>query len=422
MNKIELRGVIVPSEYDASWAESYIAKGIIIPESRFRAALAAANKKEPLTVYVNSPGGSVFSAGEMVNAVREWKAETKQPVTVTLGALTASAASAFAIMVADEIKAHANAKMMFHGAWTMSMGGKEMHQDTAELLDKINGDIKARLVSKYGMDPETVTEWFAEGREGWLNAQDLMDSKLASGIIEDPSDVIEFNADALGEIENRGLGIAAFLQTNTTEAADDSGQADDDQPSGGDVDAAGDGDGENEEQPADDNETGADTAGDTDPDADEPAGEDEPEEEGGPEPEGTQEGEDQPEDEGQDSPQSAIFESIEAARLAGVTEGQGQSAEMILTLRTKLATEQETARKLQSERDQLRAANEKAVESLKQANSHIQRLLSGGLSFSASIETWQQALDACDGDYDTARRKYPEAYRAQREQDKNNRK
>lgn len=223
MSRIDLRGVIVPSEYDASWAAGYIDKGIIIPESRFRSALAGANKGEPLTVYVNSPGGSVFSANEMVNAVREWKAETKQAVNVVLGALTASAASAFAIMVADTIKAHANAKMMFHGAWVMTVGGKEMHQDTAELLDQINGDIKARLVGKYGMSPEKVTEWFAEGREGWLSAKELVESKLASEIIADPSDVIDFPADALGDIEKRGLGIAAVLK-NLEVKADVSGQ------------------------------------------------------------------------------------------------------------------------------------------------------------------------------------------------------
>ena len=233
MSRINLRGVIVPSEYDAQWAAGYIEKGIIMPESRFRAMLGAAVKTEPLTVYVNSPGGSVFSAGEMVNAIREWKAETKQPVTIVLGALTASAASAFAIMVADDIKAHANAKMMFHGAWTLSIGGKELHQDTADLLDKINGDIKARLVSKYGMSPETVTEWFAEGREGWLSAQELVDAKLASGIIADPSDVIEFPADALGEIEGRGLGIAAFLGTQTKEGADVRGETHNDAATGG---------------------------------------------------------------------------------------------------------------------------------------------------------------------------------------------
>jgi hypothetical protein len=123
--------------------------------------------------------------------------------------------------------------MMFHGAWTMSIGGKEMHQDTATLLDKINGDIKARLVSKYGMAPETVTQWFAEGREGWLSAQELVDAKLATEIIADPSDVIDFPADALGEIEGRGIGIAAFLNTQTKqEKADVCGKTDADATTG----------------------------------------------------------------------------------------------------------------------------------------------------------------------------------------------
>jgi len=395
MNRIELRGVIVPSEYDSSWAEGYIAKGIIIPESRFRSMLASANKKEPLTVYVNSPGGSVFAAGEMVNAVREWKAETGQPVTVVLGALTASAASAFAIMVADQIKAHSNAKMMFHGAWTVSVGGAGMHGDTAELLEKINADIKTRLVSKYGMSPETVTEWFSEGREGWLSASDLVDAKLASEIISDASDVIEFAPDALGEIENRGLGIAAFLKTNTeSEINDEDGETD----SG---DESGDGDG--------------DTAPDGEPeDADTPADVDEPATDS-----------DDPADIGNDEPAAVIdptAEAIETARQEARQIALTESGDVILELRSKLKIEQETARKLQSERDQLRAANDKAVAALTKANDHIQRLLNGGLSFSASIENWQQALAECKGDYEEARRKYPDAYRAQREQDKTSRK
>jgi ATP-dependent protease ClpP protease subunit len=244
MSRLELRGAIVPSEYDGEWAQKYIDKGIIIPESRFRANLNAAAKHEPLTIYVNSPGGSVFAAGEMVNAVRDWKAETKQPVTVVLGALTASAASAFSIMVADTIKAHANAKMMFHGAWTMSIGGKEMHADTAELLGKINGDIKARLVGKYGMSPEVVSEWFAEGREGWLSASEMSDAKMVSEIIADPSDVIEFDKEALGEIENRGLGIAALLQANKENTHDDGTTNTESATGGGDTDGdSGTGDG-----------------------------------------------------------------------------------------------------------------------------------------------------------------------------------
>lgn len=240
MNKIDLRGVIVPSEYDASWAYQYIQRGIITPESYFRGMLNKADKGQPLTVYINSPGGSVFAANEMVNAVREWKAETKQPVNVVLGALTASAASAFAIMVADKIEAHSNAKMMFHGAWTMSIGGKELHADTAELLEKINGDIKTRLVSRYGMDPETVTQWFAEGREGWLSAQELFDAKMVSAILTDPSDAIAYSKEEIEDIEARGLGVAAFYPEPKQETETDAHAQNDGNANAGEGDQNGD--------------------------------------------------------------------------------------------------------------------------------------------------------------------------------------
>jgi len=218
MNRIELRGVIVPSEYGTSeYMQKYITAGIITPEITFRKALDAAPVDAPLDVYVNSPGGSVFAANEMINAVRDWKAQTKQEVIVTIGAMAASAASAFAIMASDKIRAHKNAKMMFHGAWTMILGGKEMHEDTADLLGKINADIKGRLVSKYGMKKETVDEWFAEGREGWLSAEEMSASGISSETIEDGSDVIQFTPEAVAEIEQGGLGIAAFLKTQVNE-------------------------------------------------------------------------------------------------------------------------------------------------------------------------------------------------------------
>ena len=92
MSRIEIRGVIVPSFYDTEWAQQYIEKGLITPESTFRTALSEAATDAPLEVYVNSPGGSVFSAYEMVNAVRDWKRENNQKANVTIGAIAASEA------------------------------------------------------------------------------------------------------------------------------------------------------------------------------------------------------------------------------------------------------------------------------------------------------------------------------------------
>ena len=44
MNRIELRGVIVSSMWDEGWFEQDIDKGLMTPESRFRAAVDEARE------------------------------------------------------------------------------------------------------------------------------------------------------------------------------------------------------------------------------------------------------------------------------------------------------------------------------------------------------------------------------------------
>ena len=217
MSKIELRGVIVPSDYDTEWAQTYIERGMITPESYFRRQLDQAAKDEPLEIHVNSPGGSVFAGNEMINAAQQWKTETGQPITATVGAMAASMASGFVVAVPDSVKAHSNAKMMFHGAYMLTVGGSEAHADGAALLEKINADVKTRLVSKYNLEPETVSEWFAEGREGWLSAEDMKAAGIASEIIGDPAESIQFPTEAINDFEQRGLGIAALIKATTEE-------------------------------------------------------------------------------------------------------------------------------------------------------------------------------------------------------------
>jgi hypothetical protein len=135
------------------------------------------------------------------------------------------------------------------------------------------------------------------------------------------------------------------------------------------------------------------------------------------------------------STQSGI--SIESAELAGfargVIEGRSESdtryaaqireqADQIVGLKTRVNDLDALQRKTQGERDSARANNEKLTASLKDATAQIGKLLSGGMSFAPSVETWADALKSCKGDYEQARRKYPELYKEQREQDKSNRK
>ena len=216
MKRIEVRGIIVSSMYDDEFFAPYIERGIIAPESRFRRALAEVDAgEEAVEVYINSPGGSVFAGNEMINALQEWRAgaagQKPRQVVVTVGALAASMGATMVVSAADRVRMHRNGKLMFHSAWGAVEGGPEKMQDEAELLQKINADIKARLVGFYECPPERVDEWFREGREGWLSADEARDLGICDEILGEDSPAgatVDF-ADAAA-LAGRKIKIAAL--------------------------------------------------------------------------------------------------------------------------------------------------------------------------------------------------------------------
>lgn len=210
-NKLQIRGVIVGSEFDSAWAQTYIDKGIITPESRFRSALNACDPMQPLDVYVNSPGGSVFAGNEMANALIDWKRTTGQKVNVTIGAMAASMGAVLPVQAADTVSAYPNSKIMFHGASSVSVGGEAAMKDTAELLGKINQDIKTALVSRYGANPDEVAQWFAEGREKWLTAAEAKKLGMVTNIIDGKAEPMKATASDVKALGAKGIGISAIV-------------------------------------------------------------------------------------------------------------------------------------------------------------------------------------------------------------------
>ncbi len=212
MSRIKISGAIVPSDYDCDWMADYIEKGVITPESRFRAQLEQAAKDEPLEIHVNSQGGSVFAGAQMANDVKAWQLENSQPVSVVVGALAASAASTFALEVGAPVSVYENTRFMFHGAVNVAWGGAEHMEDQAALLAKINDSIKHRLVDGYKVDKDKVEDWFSEGRMGWMDAAELIECGIAG-------EVIDGKADAPAQVTDGDplLQIAACLRATGEE-------------------------------------------------------------------------------------------------------------------------------------------------------------------------------------------------------------
>ena len=210
-NKLQIRGVIVGSEYDSAWAQSYIDKGIITPESRFRSALNAADPKQPVDVFINSPGGSVFAGNQMANDLLEWKRTTGQKVNVTIGAMAASMGAVLPVQAADTVAAYPNSKIMFHGASSGTYGGEGAMKDSAELLGKINTDIKTALVSRYKADPDEVAQWFEEGREKWLTADEAKKLGMVNTILDGSAEPLKASATDVKALGAKGIGISAIV-------------------------------------------------------------------------------------------------------------------------------------------------------------------------------------------------------------------
>jgi ATP-dependent protease ClpP protease subunit len=124
-NTIWIYDVIASDDMEAAWW------GGIAP-SAFIAALAKTTG--PVTLRINSPGGSVFGAQAMVAAMRAHQF----PITAKIDSLAASAASVIAANCSECVMVPGSMQMI-HRAWGMSVGHCEDMRQTAGLLEKIDG-------------------------------------------------------------------------------------------------------------------------------------------------------------------------------------------------------------------------------------------------------------------------------------------
>ena len=204
--KVKIQGTIVSPDYDDSFFESWIDKGVITPSSRVVGSIE--NATEPIDLYINSYGGDVFAGGEMMIALLKASASGKL-ASVEVGTIAASmAANIVAALRANgvPVTANANSELMFHGCYTETIGGAQHHEDVAESLRNVNESVIANL-NRIG-----ITEcraWFAEGREKWIGAED----GLAMGLF---SEINGTEAEAPTDAKSIATKLAALASSINT--------------------------------------------------------------------------------------------------------------------------------------------------------------------------------------------------------------
>lgn len=142
----------------------------------FAKALAGISAKT-IHLRINSPGGDVFAAQAIAQALREHPAR----IVAHIDGYAASAATPIA-GAADEVIMAPGAMYMIHNAWTIAWGNKNDLMATAALLEKVDGTLAEGYASRTGQDIEQIRAWM--DAETWFTAQEAVEAGFADSVAE----------------------------------------------------------------------------------------------------------------------------------------------------------------------------------------------------------------------------------------------
>ena len=134
---------------------------------------------DQITLDINTPGGSVFDAMSIYNALVAHPANVEAFVTgaaFSAGTIVASAA--------DDIMMGAGSEWWVHRAWALAMGNAPIMQEAAEMLGRADRQIADLLAERSGNSLDQVLGWMQGSVDGTsFNAQETVDAGFASGVL-----------------------------------------------------------------------------------------------------------------------------------------------------------------------------------------------------------------------------------------------
>ena len=172
--EVDAAGVVTFQLYDPidSWGGEW---GVSAKEFTAALSLLDADAVNKIQVHINSPGGEVFEAITIINALRRFDAR----VVAVVDGLAASAASVLAA-AADELVMAPNSTLMIHDAWGVCVGPATDMRSMADLLDKLSDNIADVYAAKAG---GSAADWRERMRaETWYTADEAVEAGLANSV------------------------------------------------------------------------------------------------------------------------------------------------------------------------------------------------------------------------------------------------
>ena len=179
----------------------------------FKNALADVGEVDGIELNIHSPGGSVLDGWAIYNMLKSSPAH----VVANVDGLCASMATVVC-MAADEVRMPENAFFMIHNPSGLAIGGAEDMREYADLLDKMQGGIRAAYVGKTGKTDEEIDELMAA--ETWFTGSEAAEM----GFVDVVTDALEMAAmnDVLSacaeDLQKNGIHVPTLAAS--IEAAD----------------------------------------------------------------------------------------------------------------------------------------------------------------------------------------------------------
>lgn len=136
----------------------------------FKEQLDSIGNVQKLNLYINSPGGDVFTASTMISMLQRLK-DKGTIINAYVDGLSASAAS-FLMMVADNVNLYKNSTVMVHKPMSFAMGNANDMQKTIDALNKIEESVMMPMyMNKSKVSEEEIKSLI--DAETWLSAKEM---------------------------------------------------------------------------------------------------------------------------------------------------------------------------------------------------------------------------------------------------------
>jgi HK97 family phage major capsid protein len=167
-----------------------------------------------IRLHVNSPGGDVFSAVNIANALRDQRVSKSRSVEVIIEGLAASAAS-IVIMAGSTIRMADNALVMIHNPMTFSAGDSKDMRTTADELDKVRSVIIATYRWKSPLSEAKLGELM--DATTWMDVDEALTNGFATEKIKGLKAAASYKPEVLDKLEIPDQYRARLLAITNTE-------------------------------------------------------------------------------------------------------------------------------------------------------------------------------------------------------------